>query len=151
LLESIVEVFLMQTPQAISKGDVLQRAGSIGLVVGGSATLVGNAMFPRTDDPGDVNARLAALGGDETTTLIAGPTILVGFWALLVGTMGIYRSITSANAAPWARMGFYGVIMATAVSSVTMGTLVGANDITPPTGWPRGARRGRQGMPSWQP
>ena len=50
----------------------------------------------------------------ETAQLL----ILVGLWALMVGMVGVYRSISTGGAAAWARLGFYGVIVGT-----TLGTL----------------------------
>lgn len=93
----------MQAVQAISKGDTLQRITGIGFVVGGIATLVGNILFPRSDDPFDVTARITEVGGDETLAVISALAIIAGFWALLVGVVGIFRAVTGDTATAWAR------------------------------------------------
>ncbi len=116
----------MQSGQGVLKGDALQRITGIGFVVGAIGTLVGNAIFPRSDDPSSVTSRMAEIGGDETLAVIAALAIVVGFWALLIGAVGVYRSVTSAMAAPWARLGFYFVLVGTAVATVSFGTLLGA-------------------------
>ena len=90
--------------------------------------LVGNILFPRPDDPSNVTNRIAKIGGDETMAVIAMLTVVVGLWALLLGVAGIYRSVTSARAAPWARLGFYLVLMGTAVGTVSLGAWLGSVD-----------------------
>ncbi len=44
--------------------------------------------------------------------------IAVAFWALLMGMVGVYRSISSGGAAAWVRIGLYGMIIATTLRSV---------------------------------
>ena len=44
--------------------------------------------------------------------------IAVAFWALLIGIVGVYRSISSGGAAAWVRIGLYGMIIATTLRSV---------------------------------
>ena len=118
----------MQSVQGVSKGDALQRITGIAFVVGAILSLVGNILFPRADIPSDVTVRLAEVGGDETVALIAMLLIIAAFWALLIGVVGVYRSVTSATAAPWARLGFYIVLVGTAVATVSIGTLVASVD-----------------------
>ena len=44
--------------------------------------------------------------------------IAVAFWALLIGKVAVYRSISSGGAAAWVRIGLYGMIIATTLRSV---------------------------------
>ncbi|MCI0528538.1 MAG: hypothetical protein L0Y56_13950, partial [Nitrospira sp.] len=44
--------------------------------------------------------------------------LAVGVWALTIGWVGVYRSISTGAAAAWARLGFYGVIIGTALWTV---------------------------------
>ena len=39
--------------------------------------------------------------------------LAIGIWAIMIGIVGVYRSISSSGggAAAWARVGFYGVII----------------------------------------
>ena len=96
---------LMQAAQGITKGDVLQRVASIGFVVGGIATVGANALFPRSADPGIIAERLTTAGENESLQRIALLVLIIGFWGLLVGAVGVYRSLPTGTAAAWARLG----------------------------------------------
>ena len=105
-----------EAEQGIQKGDVLQKIAGPSLIVGSILLIVGNALIPRVDDPGDVrdfieNAADNAGGFTEIVFLL----LAVGMAALLLGTAGVYRSVTSGAAAAWVRLGFYGFIAGTAV------------------------------------
>ncbi len=112
----------MQTAQGIAKGDVLQRIAGIAFIVGGIATVVANALFPRATDPGIVAERLTVLGENESLQRIALLVLIIGFWALLIGVVGVYRSLSTGTAAVWARLGFYGVLGATTLATVSIAT-----------------------------
>lgn len=112
----------MQAAQGITKGDVLQRVASIGFVVGGIATVGANALFPRSADPGIIAERLTTAGENESLQRIALLVLIIGFWALLVGAAGVYRSLSTGPAAVWARLGFYGVLGATTLATVSIAT-----------------------------
>ena len=112
----------MQAAQGIAKGDVLQRIAGLGFIVGGIATLVANALLPRAADPGIVAERLTVLGENESLQRIALLLLIIGFWALLVGAAGVYRSLSTGPAAVWARLGFYGVLGATTLATVSIAT-----------------------------
>ena len=100
-----------ETTQGIVKGDVLQRLAGISFIVAAIATIAGDSEVPKEY----IEAIANAMGGRwETAQLL----ILVGLWALMVGMVGVYRSISTGGAAAWARLGFYGVIVGT-----TLGTL----------------------------
>ncbi len=112
----------MQAAQGIQKGDVLQRIAGLGFIVGGIATLVANALLPRAADPGIVAERLTVLGENESLQRIALLVLIIGFWALLIGVVGVYRSLSTGTAAVWARLGFYGVLGATTLATVSIAT-----------------------------
>ncbi len=105
--------------QGITKGDVLQRLSGIGFIVGGILTLVFSALYPRPEDPANVQQALARLAENEGLSTIVYLGLAVGFWALMIGALGVYRSISTGGAAAWARLGFYGVIVGTAVFTVS--------------------------------
>ena len=112
----------MQAAQGIAKGDVLQRIAGLGFIVGGIATLVANALFPRGADPSIVAERLTTAGENESLQRIALLVLIIGFWGLLVGAVGVYRSLPTGTAAAWARLGFYGFLGATTVGTASLAT-----------------------------
>ena len=112
----------MQTAQGIAKGDVLQRIAGIGFIVGGIGTLVGNILIPRPADPSIVTERLASLIENELLVQIAFLVLIIGWWAFLVGAVGVHRSLSTGTAAVWARLGFYGVLGATTLATVGIAT-----------------------------
>jgi hypothetical protein len=53
--------------------------------------------------------------------------LALGMWGVMLGSAGVYRSITAGGAA-WARLGFYGIVVGTVLWSITFGlTAVGAS------------------------
>ena len=105
-----------EAEQGIKKGDVLQKIAGPSLVIGSILLIVGNILIPRVDDPSDVrdfieNAADNAGGFTEIVFLL----LAVGMAAVLVGSAGIYRSVSSGAAAAWVRLGFYSFIAGTAV------------------------------------
>ncbi len=98
-------------------------------MIGAIATLVANSLFPRTDDPSNVAEVLTKFGGNETRTLIASLGALLGFWAIMAGAVGVYRSLSTGAAAAWARVGFYGVVVGTTVATVSLAALLATTDV----------------------
>ena len=115
------------------KGDVLQKVAGLGFIVGAILTGVFNALFPRADDPSVVTDVLTELADDETFTRIVFLGLAIGFWALMIGAAGVYRSISTGGAAVWARLGFYGIIVGTTLA--TMSLAVGVGTAEPAADW----------------
>lgn len=99
--------------EEIARGDVLQRLGSTGLIVGGILTVVFNALAPRPEDPSDIAQVLATFAANEGIETAVSLGLAVGVWAIMIGVVGVYRSIATGGAAAWARLGFYGTIVGT--------------------------------------
>ena len=112
--------------QQAYKGDVLQKIAGIALILGGVATIVFNILAPRPDDPTSVASSIAALGKNLTLAKLAFFGIAVGIWFIVMGFAGIYRSLTTGAASAWARLGFYGVVVSSAIFTVTFGLFIGA-------------------------
>ncbi|MBI4234027.1 MAG: hypothetical protein HY686_06260 [Chloroflexi bacterium] len=113
---------------AIAKGDVLQRLAGIMFVVGGILTLVFNFLYPRASDPTFDNVQLTLQAiADKGSTFYRVDNLLlaVGLWGLMIGWVGVYRSLSSGSAAVWARLGFYGVIVGTTLWTVVFGMNMG--------------------------
>ena len=101
------------------RGDVLQKIAGLGLVVGGILTLVSNAIFPRADDPSVVVQVLESYADNETLSKLSYLGITMGVIAIMIGTVGLYRNISTGGAAVWARLGFYGVIVGTTLFAIS--------------------------------
>ena len=94
-----------------AKGDVLQRLAGVSFIVGAILLIVFNALYPRADGPSDTQQVLTKLANNETFSLIVFLGLAVGVWALMIGAVGVYPSISTEGATAWARLGFYGIIM----------------------------------------
>lgn len=105
--------------QGIAKGDVLQRIAGVSFIVGAVLLAVFNAVLPRAGDPANfekvIQKIVDARGGFwEADHLL----LAVGVWALMIGVVGVYRSIDTGAGAVWARLGFYGVVVGTTLWTV---------------------------------
>ena len=107
------------------KGDVLQKIAGVSLILGAILTGVFNAIFPRVSDPDNVQSVLKKLGEDDLLAQIASVGVAVGIWLILGGIAGVYRSISTGAAAPWARLGFYAFIVAAAIWTVSFAVTLG--------------------------
>ena len=107
--------------QEIAKGDVLQRIAGIAFIVGAVLVGVFSIVLPRAGDPSDLQEVIQAVA-DNNGGLFEVEFLLlaVGIWALMIGLVGLYRSISTGGAAAWARLGFYGVIVGTALWTATL-------------------------------
>jgi hypothetical protein len=110
----------MAQQQGVVKGDALQRIASAGFIIGAVLLIVFNFLLPRAADPSNTQDLLTKWGGQKGLTQLCALLMAVGIWGVMMGTAGVYRSIT-ANGAAWARLGFYGITVGTAIWSVTFG------------------------------
>jgi hypothetical protein len=115
----------MAQQQGIVKGDVLQRVGSAGFIIGAILLVIFNVLLPRAADPSSTQAVLQKWGGQEVLTQICALLLAVGIWAVMLGVAGVYRSI-SAGGAAWARLGFYGIVVGTAMWAVNFALTMAA-------------------------
>ncbi|MBI2288235.1 MAG: hypothetical protein HYY41_02030 [Chloroflexi bacterium] len=109
----------MAQQQGIVKGDALQKLGSAGFIIGAILLVIFNILLPRAADPSNVQEMLKKMGGQEALSQVSALLIAVGTWAVMIGTAGVYRSI-SAGGAAWARLGFYGTVVGTAMWTVSL-------------------------------
>ena len=105
--------------QETYKGDVLQKIAGIGFIVGAVLTTVFNVLYPHADDPSDVSQVLTELADNETFSLIVFLALAVGYWVIMIGVVGVYRSISTGSAAVWGRLGFYGVVVGTTLATTS--------------------------------
>ncbi|MFQ5814743.1 MAG: hypothetical protein ACE5I2_16315 [Anaerolineae bacterium] len=100
--------------QQIAKGDVLQRLAGVSFIVGAIVTGVFNILHPRISDPTDMQAFIQGVADNNGGFWEVDHLLLaVGVWALMIGIVGVYRSISTGGAAAWARLGFYGAVVGT--------------------------------------
>ncbi len=105
--------------QGIAKGDALSRIAGISFIVGAVLLLVFNALLPRVSDPTNTQAVLQNIAANRGGVWELYHLLLAaGIWGLMIGVVGVYRSVTTGSAAVWARLGFYGVIVGTTLWSV---------------------------------
>lgn len=99
--------------QQDTKGDVLQRIASVGFILGAILLIVFNVLYPRADDPSNVQLVLAKLADNETLSQTVFLGLAVGIWSLMIGANGLHRSITDGAGAAWVSLGFYGIVVGT--------------------------------------
>ena len=106
--------------ESINKGDVLQRIAGISFIVGGILSFVFGPLQPASDpeDKLDVIQTIADNNGGfwEVDHFF----LAISIWAITIGVIGSYRAISSGAAAALARIGFYGVLLGTALLTVLL-------------------------------
>lgn len=110
----------MSPQQGIVKGDALQKISSAGFIIGAILFGIGGLLMPYAAKPtNNVQEMLKPLGEHEFRTYVSSLIVTIGFLAAMIGTAGLYRSITAAGAA-WARLGFYFTLVGTALWTVSL-------------------------------
>ena len=102
----------MSQQQGVVKGDTVQKLGSLAFIIGGVLLFVIATLDILRD------------GGGSTQRVVVGFFGPVGIWGVMLGVAAIHRSITDAGAG-WVRMGFYLVIVGTALWTVHMSLRAG--------------------------
>jgi hypothetical protein len=103
----------------IVRGDTHQRLSGIGFIVGTVLITFGSLLLPRANNLGDVQAMQKAYGEQSTLLQACALILTFGFLVVMIGTSGIYQSITKDGAA-WARLGFYFHLVGVALWMVGM-------------------------------
>ena len=112
----------MSQQQGIVKGDTLQKLGSLGLIIGGILLIIFNLIFPHPADPTNIQDAMTTWGSKAGLVKFAELFRAVGSLGIMIGAAAVYRSITARGAA-WARLGFYGIIVGTAVATISSGVM----------------------------
>ena len=108
------------TQQTIVKGDILQKTGSAGFILGAILIAAGGLLMPHANIPtSNLQEMLKPLGEHEFITQLSSLLMAIGFWSVLIGITGINRSITM-DGAVWARLGFYFTLTGTALWTVSL-------------------------------
>ena len=110
----------MSQQQGIVKGDVQQKLGGIGFIFAAILFTLGGLLMPHAVKfTSNLQEMLKPLGEQEFQTEVSSLLTTMGFWAALIGVVGVYRSITSKGAA-WARLGFYFTLIGTVLWTVSL-------------------------------
>ncbi len=117
-----------QTAQGIVKGNVLYRVAGVSFIVGAILTGVLAALEPGSADPSNVAEVLTEVADSETLWKVIPLGLAVGMWAIMIGVVGVYRSISTGGAADWTRLGFYGVIVGTTLLTAAFAMQIAAVD-----------------------
>lgn len=110
----------MAQKQGIVKGDALQKISSAGFITGAILLVIGSLLMPHAAHPtSDLQEMLKPLGEHEFRTEASSLLVTIGFLAMMIGITGVYRSI-SAGGMAWARLGFYVLLVGTALQAVSL-------------------------------
>lgn len=109
----------MTQQQGIVKGDAQQKLGSAGFIIGAILMTVGSFLLPPSLGVSRWMEEIKQVGQQAMLLQSCALLITFGYWGVLVGTAGVYRSITASGAA-WARLGFYFHLMGTALWTIGM-------------------------------
>lgn len=110
----------MSELQVNVKGDTLQRIAGAAFIIGAVLLIVFNILSPRPEDPTSTQSVLTTMSDQKFFTHLSQLLLAFGIWLAMIGSAGVYRSITESGAT-WARLGFYGIIVGTVLWSVTFG------------------------------
>jgi hypothetical protein len=96
------------------------------MLVAAGLLILASVLFPRPDDPTDYANFLALLDRHRGRTMFVLLAVPIGIWALAAGIGLVCRAIPMGRAAAVARLGFYGVLVGTAVVTVQFALSVAA-------------------------
>jgi len=109
----------MSQQEVIVRGDALQKIGSAGFLIG-AILMVISVTWPASVDMGGAAVMQQKFGEHAVLLQVCALLMTFGYWGVMIGMAGIYRSITenTASGAAWARLGFYFLLMGTAIWTI---------------------------------
>ena len=106
--------------QNIVKGDALQKISSAGFILGAILIAASGLLMPHANAPtSDLQEMLKPLGEHEFLTQLSSLLIAIGFWAVMLGATGVYRSINAGGSA-WAQIGFNFILIGTVLWTISL-------------------------------
>ncbi len=109
----------MSQGEGIVRGDTHQKLSGVGFIVGSLLIIIGSLLLPRASNLSDVQAMQKAYGEHATLLQACALLLTLGFLAVMIGTSGIYQSVTEDGSA-WTRVGFYFHLVGVALWMVGM-------------------------------
>ncbi len=117
----------MAQQEGIVKGDALQKISSAGFIIGAILMTIGSLLLPSSLGISRWKEMITQVGEQAALLQACALLITFGYWGLMIGVAGIYRSIAgngpAASGSAWARLGCYFNLMGTAMW--TMGMSIG--------------------------
>jgi len=112
------------TQQSIVKGNAQQKLGSAGFIIGALLLTIGGLLLPPSLGVSKWVEEIKQVGEQAMLLQACALLITFGYWGVMIGTLGIYRSIVASgenvSGAAWARVGFYFHLMGTAMWTIGM-------------------------------
>jgi len=109
------------TQQSIRKEDTLLKIGGVGLIVG-AILMVISTIWPASVDLGGAAVVQKKFGEQAVILQVCALFMTFGYLGGMAGMAGIYRSITAngetTSSAAWARLGFYFLLIGTAMWTI---------------------------------
>lgn len=109
------------TQQSILKGNTLLKIGGVGLIVG-AILMVISTIWPASVDLSGAAVVQKKFGEQAVILQICALLMTFGYFGGMAGMAGIYRSITAngetTSGAAWARLGFYFLLIGTAMWTI---------------------------------
>lgn len=90
------------------------------MIVGAVLLIVFNILVPRPADPSNMRSAMMNTVDNFFLFQLSHLMLAVGILGTMIGSAGVYRSITDRGAA-WARVGFYGIVVGTVLWMITYG------------------------------
>lgn len=98
------------------------------MIIGAVFLIVFNIMVPRPADPSNMQIAMTNTVDNFFLFQLSHLMLALGIWGTMIGSAGVYRSITDQGKA-WAQVGFYGIVVGTVLWMVTYAmTSVEASD-----------------------
>jgi len=108
----------MTKPQGFLRGTEQQKLSSAGLIIGVLLITIGNVWVTLVG-LGDPTEALSKYSENVQLLQIVALLITLGWWAVMIGVVGVSHSITTRGAA-WARLGLYFMIMGSTLWTLGM-------------------------------
>jgi hypothetical protein len=102
----------MSQQQGIFEGNDFQKLASASMIIGAVVLMVFNILAPRAPDPTNIESVMTNKLDNYFLFQFSHLMIAFGFLGAMIGSAGVYQSITDRGVA-WARAGFYGIVVGT--------------------------------------
>ena len=109
-----------QGPAPAGDPDPTQKIGGVALMVGAVVLIVFSALKVIVWREDTLEEYFESIAGNAVLWKVDNLLLAAGFWAIMVGVVGVHRSTPAGAAAAWTRLGLYGLIVGTALWTVEL-------------------------------